>query len=340
MVQPRFLARLEVTNGGGTFDSQNPAPRRGDTLDSARIAFKVEKTLDPAPNQAEISIYNLSQQRIDQITGTVRKRIEWTPEEREELLALGLSAAPVETVYDNFGLGSVRLSWGYEGADQNTAFPPLSVGFIGGSSSMTVTDDGTDRILMIRAEDGGQLLGAGRLKKSYKGGTSTVDILADLIAAVGLSVDKSRLEQAMASALIARGISVGKLVQLGPYNASTAPAAAQITTVMDSLQLRWSVQDGEFLLLDTNTVLAGYPPLVLSEEAGSLFGNPERLEAQQMRAQTWAAAEARPGREVLLEAEDLSTQYRIDRVTHAGDTYEGGESVVTLDAIQTIPGVF
>jgi hypothetical protein len=337
---PRVLARLEVTNGAGTFDSQNPAPSRGDGLDSARIAFEVTKTLEPTPNTAIVRIWNLSQATIDRITGTVRKRLEWSPTERAELAAAGLAATPIEVVYDNSGLASIRLSWGYAGADPTTPFPPLSVGFIGASDSITVESDGLDSVLVIKAEDAGQLLGAARLLKSYKAGTSTVDILADLITACAVQVDKAGLEAAMGSALTARGIPVGKLVQLTGYNASGTPAAQQVKAVMDSLELRWSVQDGEFLLLDSSTVLPGYLPLILSAEAGTLFGTPERLEAQQMRARTWANAEARPGRQVLIEATDLGTQYRIDRVRHTIDTYSGGQSTVTLDALQTIPGLF
>jgi len=337
---PRLLARVEITNGGGTFDSQNPSPTRGDGLDEARISFDVERTLDPSPNTAKIRLWNLSQETIDLITGTVRKRIEWTAEEKAELAALGASSAPIEAVYDNSGLASVRLSWGYAGADPTTPFPPLSVGFIGESSKMTDASDGLDSILEISASDGGQLLGAGRLQKSYKRNASLVTVVGDLVRACGLSIDEDRLGTAMEAALFARGIPVSDLKLLTGYNAATAPAADQVNSIMDGLALRWSIQDGEFLLLDTNTVLAGYPPLVLTQETFSLFGNPERLEAQQMRARTWASAEARPGRQVQIQATDLGTQYRIDRVRHSGDTYSGGESVVTLDAIQTIPGVF
>lgn len=340
MTTPRLLARLQVTNGLGTFDSQNPAKRRGDTLDSVRISATVTKTIDPTPNTAEIELFNLADETVDSITGTVRVRQEWTPEEKAELLAKGASADPIELTYDNFGMGSIVLSWGYEGASPTTPFPPLSIGFIGGSTNMTIRSDGLDSILTIKAEDGGQLLGAGRLQRSYSQGANYINILADLLEACGVSVDKERLTNAIQAVLLARGISVSSLQTLRGYNAGTAPAATQIKTVMDSLQLRWSIQDGEFLVLDSNTVLAGYEPILLSSDANTLWGNPERLEAQQMRAQTWANAELRPGRQALLEAVALGTQYRVDKAVHALDTIEGGDTTVTLSALQTIEGLF
>jgi hypothetical protein len=339
MTWPQLRVRLEVTNGGGTFDSQGTSAPRGDGLDVPRIEATVNKTLDSVPNTAEIKIYNLSDKTIDLITGTVRKRLEFTPAQQAELLAAGASAQPLEVTYDNFGLGAVRLSWGYQGTDPRSPFPPLSVGFIGASSDMTRVP-GLSGVLVIKAEDGGALLGAGRLSKSYKAGADTVDILGDLINACGISVDRNKLRSAMQAALFQRQLPNSKLTQGRGYNAMTAPAADQIRSIMDALALRWSVQDGEFLLLDTNTVLAGYEPLQLSATDGTLLGTPEQLEAQQMRARLNANAEARPGREVFMQARGIAAQYRIDRVTHALDTKTGGTSVATLAAIQVVAGVF
>jgi hypothetical protein len=59
-----------------------------------------------------------------------------------------------------------------------------------------------------------------------------------------------------------------------------------------------------------------------------------------MAAETWCNAEIRPGRVIQIEATNLSTSYRIERVQHTGDTEEGGKSVPLLDALQTIEGVF
>jgi hypothetical protein len=340
MAQPRLLARLEITNGLGTFDSGAP-PTRSSSLAAPRIEWKVDKTLDPTPNTAEISIWNPSQDTVDKIRETVRTRIEWTPEERAELLAAGASAQPIEQTYDNFGMASVRLAWGYGAAAPGQPFPPLSVGFVGGSDKITDSfSGGGSRVLTLKCEDGAQVLGAGKSDKSYKGGTDTVIILRDLINALGLSVDEAKLRTSMQTAFIRRSIPVGKLSQAGPYSARGLPAAKLIGTIMDALQLRWSVQNGEFLLLDDTSVLAGYPPIILSAANGTLLGKPEPLGGGNYRARTWAHAEARPGREVLMQATGIDAQFRIDRTTDPGSTLSGGSTVVTLDQVQVIPGLF
>jgi hypothetical protein len=232
------------------------------------------------------------------------------------------------------------LSYGYVGADPKSPYPPMSVGFIGGSTNMKVEDDGTTSVLRIFAKDAGILLGAGRLDKYYRHGANTVDILVDLINACGLTVNRARLQQALESFVLARNLPISKLTQVGGYNAAPHKAADLITDIMKALELRWSVQDGEFLVLDSDTVLSGYKALELSEKAGSLFGPPQPLEANLMQGKTWATPEARPGREVKLLAEALGTQYRIEVQETAGDTDDGGNSMLTLGAIQSIPGLF
>ncbi len=332
MTQPRLIARVRITNGGGTFDSQPLVPSE----ETIRIAFDVQKSIDQQPNTATIRLWNLSPERVDQIQGVVVSRVEWTIAERAALRTAGLSSAPIETVYDNAGIAAVVFSWGYEGAAPPLPFPPLSEGFVGGSVSMEVDDNGEDSILTLKCEDAGQIMTAARLNQSYSSGTDTVTIVVDLINAMGLTVNDTNLRNLMQSSLLKRAIPIGKLQQIGGYNASRVPAAQQLRRIMKSLNLRWSAQDGRFLLLDRESVIPGYPPIVLSAATDSLFNNPRRRQAQQMAVQTWATPEIRPGREVLIQANELSTQYRVDRVTHTGDTEEGGQSVPVLDKIQII----
>jgi hypothetical protein len=337
---PRFAARLEITNGGGTFDSQAPGRLRGDGLDVPRIKFRLRKSLEQTPNTAEIEIFNLGKTTVDLILQRVVKRIEFTPEERAQLAAAGASSTPIEKIYDNLGIAAIRLSYGYVGASPSSPYPPMSVGFIGGSTKMIEEEDDTTSIFRIVAQDAGSLLGAARLDKYYRHGAQTIDILVDLIHACGLSVNRTRLQQALESFVLARGLALSKLTQIGGFNATPHKAGELITNIMKALELRWSVQDGEFLVLDADTVLSGYAPLVLSSEDGSLFGKPTRLEASQMQARTWATPEARPGREAQLAAATLGTQYRIEVQETTADTDEGGSSTLTLDAIQAIPGLF
>jgi hypothetical protein len=346
VTQPQLFARCRITNGTGTFDSGNPL-----TADRIRIQAAGTWTLEPTPNTIEIRLYNLEPETADLISGTVRKRIDWTPEERAQLIAAGASAAPIEVTTDNAGLASVELDWGYSVPGAAAIIPPLSLGFVGASNSIVTKPDGLDMVTTILAEDGGHTLGAASVvqvsggglvsfrSKSYSAGTNVVDIVVDLINAMALTVDRARLENTLATATIAGGGTAGDLLISGSYTCS-GPAVDHLRSFLSAVDLRWSIQNGEFLLLDSSSVIPGFPALKLSEADGTLHGPVERLQAQEMAAETWANPLARPGRQVEIQGVNVGTQYRIDQADLELDTYEGGSTRLKLDALQTIEGVF
>ncbi len=334
----RLVASVEITNGGGTFRSLDPGVV--DSLQQPRLEFTATKTLDSTPNPATIRLYGLSLDTLDRITGTVRKRISFSAEEIAQLEEAGASTQPIEITYDNAGLASVQLSWAYQEAGQTIGSQPLSVGFIGGSNSMSVVNEGVERVLVINAEDGAQVLGAGRLQRVFAPGTALAEMFVSLGEACGLRVDLQTIQTIIEEAFVRRGIPLGNAILGVSWNASVRPARDIIDAITRTLQLRWSIQDGEFFLVDSQTVLQGYPPIEVSDRRGNLLGPVERLEAQQARAITFADAELRPGREVTLLTSGFDAQYRIDEVTHAGDTYGGGTSTLTLTEIQVIQGLF
>lgn len=348
MGTPIFVARLRVTNGDGTFDSLGDVDARGER---PRIQADIVRSLANEPNTANVRIYNLAEDTIAKITGTVRSRIDWTPQEREALLAAGASAEPVELVADSNGLASIELSWGYADSEDRDIEPALAVGFVGQSSTIRPSWSGSDEILTIEAEDSGTLLGAGEVvqesgvgvvryrAKSYAGGTDIADVLVDLIAACGARADRDTLAAAIAVAMADKGLPAADTKVIGGYSAS-GPARPQVQAILGALGLRWSIQNGEFLVLGPDSVLPGVEPLELSTEAGNIIGQPRTLEANRLEIETWATASADPGRQVGVVATNIAASYRLDVAETNFDTYSGGSTTLKLDELQTIPGVF
>lgn len=344
---PVFVARLRVTNALGLFDSLDPVP----FAEQARIKFTVTKSLESEPNTATIEVYNLSPIMANLIRGVVRRRIEFSPLEKAALLLAGASAAPVEITSDGFGIAAVELSWGF--ADSSTMILPaaLKIGFKGQSSNIELVTEGNDRVLRIEAEDAGHLLGAGEViqiagggvvplqGKSYTAGTNVIQIMVDLINAMGLTVNVGILTSAVGQALLARGVPPSDLVLLGPYNASGS-AQAQLSQFLEAIGIRWSIQDGQFIVLTGAGVLPGYPPMVLSTALGNILGEPNLREGTKLDIATWPDADARPGRAVNVASSTITAAYRIAKATSTGDTYSGGEAQLELDELVTIAGVF
>jgi hypothetical protein len=347
MGSPICVARLRITNAAGYFDSLNPDPLGV----QPRIRFTVTRSLRSEPNTAQIQFYNPAPLTAALIIGVVRSRTDWTATERAQLFELGKSGATIEMISEIYGLGSVELSWGFTDSEAPNMLAALSVGFIGQSSKMRYAPDGRDQVLTIEVQDGAHLLGAGEaiqsagagvvpfVGKSYKPGTNVVDVIMDLIAACGLTADRARLLQQLQAAMIAKNLPPADLKLLGGYNAS-GPARPQVQQIMDALQLRWSVQNGELLFLDSTSVLTGFPPIELSSAAGNIFGEPEAVDAFKMAVRTWAQPGAAPGRAVTMITPTRTANYRIEVATTTVDTNSGGETRLELDELQTIPGVF
>lgn len=347
MGAPSCVARLRITNAAGFFDSLNPDPLGA----QPRIRAEIVRSLRTEPNTAKIEIFNLAPLTSALLTGVVQSREEWTPTQISQLFLAGQAGTPVEVTSEVFGLGAVELSWGFMDSVAPNILAAVKVGFVGQSSKMRSGPDSQDQILTIEAQDGGHLLGAGEavqiagggvvpfVGKSYTTGTNIIDIIADLIAACGLTVNRPALLLQVQTAMLARGLPPADLVILGGYNAS-GPARPQIEQFMNALNLRWSVQNGELLILDSTSVLLGYPPIVLSSALGNILGEPEVVDAGRMAVRTWAQADAAPGRAVTLITPTRTANYRIEVASTTLDTNSGGETRLELDELQTIPGVF
>jgi hypothetical protein len=337
------VARVKVLNPLGFFDSLNPVPFGP----LGRIRFSVSHNLNNEPNTAVIELFNLSPDTVAKIGGVVKSRKNWTPEERAQLALQGKLGIPPEIIADGFGQGAVELSWGYADSETMQVEAVLSVGFRGQSTLMNMIHEGNDRVFTIWAEDGAQSLGAAEAVqlagpgevpyqgKSYAGGTDITDIVADLVNAMGLSVDNGTLAAAIAESMVARGIPPAETKILGGYNAS-GPARPQLEQFLSALQLRWSIQDGEFIVLTQAGVLPGYAPVVLSTALGNIIGEPETKQAGKLGITTFASTVAKPGRPASVLTARVAAAYRIDTSLTEGDTSSGGETRLDLDELLTL----
>lgn len=334
------VARVEILNPAGEWDSKPPR-LRDDGTGQYDIEIDATFTLEPTPNKATVRVANLPAERLDQLRGRVRRRIEWTPEQRAELRAAGDSGESMELIYDRFDMASIRASWGVRRAptDKPGFVPEMQVGFIGATDEFGErAGDRLTPVTVFPCEDGGQMLGAGRGSKVFRAGASTTDIMVHLIESCGLTVDAEALDQALLSVLLARGYAASKLRQIDTYNTTMHPAAELIKRVMDGLDLQWTIYNSRFILLDADMVL-DMPRLDLSLTEGSLFSVPKKVK-EGWSVQTWANPMAIPGREVSLKTELTRETLRIERADHRVRTKAESMTTLTLKRLETVAGVF
>lgn len=114
------------------------------------------------------------------------------------------------------------------------------------------------------------------------------------------------------------------------------PTVREIDRVMDAAKLEWSIQDGHLQILAPKSTTAE-TAIVLSPKTG-LLGSPDHGAPEKdgspsvLKATSLLQAGLRPGRAVKIETGSIRGSYRVEKVTHEGDTH-GPEWHSTIEAL-------
>lgn len=246
-----------------------------------RFAFRIEKSLKPRANQAEIRIWNLSEE--------TRKRFE-----KDVYVALEAGyGADVSTIFvgnlnkvDHVRQGpnwvtSVRVGDGSKEIKQarvNTSFRP-----------------GTRPEEVVRTL-------VERMTQSFSSSGFNVKLAA------GNAITKAR-----------QGDTQGALKELTQGFVAVGGAFDELTRIGNNMGYDVSIQDKQLLFLGANET-DGKKEIQLSPTTG-LVGSPELAEQQHLKARSLLNGELRPGRGVSLQSDAFKGRYRIERVTVQGDTH-------------------
>lgn len=270
-----------------------------------RISWDVMKTLDGDANQATITVYGLSEQTHKRITGNITRKFEWTPYMREVLARAGASTADQTITYPGLGVAYVQLEVGYQNR--------IGQIFEGDTQRITHRATRTESILTIEASDNGAGIREGMIHKTWGPSTLFVDVVAGLVEAMGGSVNATQRALLVALSTTSTHIDF-------PYGfTAEGQAHALLSEMLKLLAIKWSFQDGEFVLLDADSLLP-LPPVAVDEPRG-LVGQPLVLEDGNVQIVTLADSELRPGRSVLLTSRAVNGTYRVERAHHTGDTH-------------------
>lgn len=266
-----------------------------------RFSFDVTKTNDLQPNTATITIYNLAEDTRSDLTRKVRRLAAKT-------YSLVDGAVPGNVEQTAFALGAayVKLSAGYGRA-------PSQV-MEGTSTSITSSRSGSDWRTILTFGDGELQARAALANQSFAPGTPFAVVIQYLIDTLGVDNNPAELALALAGKpAVTTGFPKGVLV--------TGPARKKLEQLLGLLEIRASIQDGRFqILTETGTTLDAPIPLSLSN---GLLDKPRPLEDNAFEVRTLLLPELSPGRPVALVSADVSGAFRVEQVTHRGDTHGG-----------------
>lgn len=331
-VVPQHNAMVTVINTTNVWTSAPSTPG----TEGPAISWSVRKTAGQEPNTAEITLYNLAPASVAAITDLVQTPVEFGIEEIAALQLAGASTAPSVITNTNLGIASVRLDVGYTGL-------PLWVWYVGQSTKILTARDNPETTVKLVCSDSGDVMGAGQIypPKTYAKGSKVITLVMDLIYAMGFSADATAVETAFFAAAAQLGAVVTSATTLLVPYTSAGSARKQLDQIFNALNLTWMILDGVFYVLTPNSTLPGYPPLIFTPADGTLIGSPRRIEGGGIEVDTTLRAGLIPWRAAVVMATGIDTvSYRIRAIGSSGSTESGASATVTLEVLQTIPGVF
>lgn len=267
-----------------------PVSGLGKIIDQLRVKFRIEKTNVGQPNDAQIEIYNLSDQTrglFEQPGTRVRVSIGYLGLNPDGVLGSGFySSASVETVF----IGDINKAKHEKKG-------------IGASVQQKI--EGPDIVTTISAKDGENRYRNARLDKGYPPNSKLTAVFDDLIKAMGLSAGakKGIPEKKWANGLALSGLARDHLNELCRANG-----------------LEWSIQD-ETVQIVAKTSGTPDTPLLISADSG-LIGIPSKTD-KGVEFTCLILPKLKPGRIVQVDSRVIKGAYKIRRVIHDGDSWQG-----------------
>lgn len=285
-----------------------------DTLDVSALdfEFKVLSTLQPFPNRAVITVWNLNQDHRSQLL----KRNRPTNGKTQPIPA--------------------QLEAGY--VDNHEVI------FSGDLREVGSKRDPTDWKTVISGDDGGTAYREARFSGgglTFKKGTPVGQIVNQCAAALGLG-DGNASDFAATAEILGVGSKLPHTMVLA------GPVAKALTRALDSIGLKWSIQKG-VIQLRTQGKPLGQPAIKLTPDTGLLgspesaidasvtFGNPQQFapgaqpkgakarrptDPSLLRLRSMLRPGLYPGRKIDLETNDFRGGYVLTECEYVGRTWD------------------
>lgn len=214
----------------------------------------------------------------------------------------------------------VSLSAGYKGR--------LSQIFRGDLRDAFSMRESDGWVTTISSGDGERARRTARIRRAFPPGTKVEVVLRALAGELGVGLGNS------ARALLSPKKLVHGSSEFVSGTVVHGNVAEQMSELLRSVGMEWSVQDGELQLLDKGRAL-DTEAVVLTPETG-LLDSPEPGHKGTIRATALLIPGLVPGAPVLIESSEVFGLFRIERADYSGDT-AGDDWTVQLEGKEFRP---
>lgn len=171
--------------------------------------------------------------------------------------------------------------------------------------------DGTEWVTRVQAGDGERAYKGSRVHESFAPGSSQRDLIKK-------AMESMKLEMRDALLKVLRGDWKGGQETFWHGATASGKSASLLTDALSSGGYSWSIQDGKIEILAANET-TGEQAILLGSSAG-LIGTPEAGEDGTIKARALLNGGLRPGRRIVVSSSHVDGTYRVERVTHLGDS--------------------
>jgi len=211
----------------------------------------------------------------------------------------------------------IRFEAGYDGEFKRIFTGDLRRGW--------TTTEGPDRVTHLEIADGDRAYNHARVGRSFRAGVDKRTAVKEIARSMGLKVPTSIEEARELADQFASGLTL------------QGPSQRELTRVLRSAGMSWSVQNGSLQIL-RNTDVRADQAIVISEDTGMIgspdYGPPKKPGATAMlTAVVLLKPELTPGGRVLVDSRDIKRGlFRVERLIHVLDTDPRGPWQTEIEA--------
>jgi hypothetical protein len=285
-----------------------------DAVRPLSFTFAVQRDKGLTPNNADVLIYNLSddtRSELEQLSGGFgqgtgkarRTKLRSSKAKKPKKQKAGVAHAP-----DDADGVVVRIEAGY---GEN-----IGQIFFGVLRKVSSWRQGAEWITQISGGDGESAITTAKISKTFTKGTPLTAVVRALVGALGVGEGglNATLNALDVTGFLAGGRTLQKALTMH------GDAATNLDQFMNSLGFQWSIQDGAFYAGPSGTpTFPGQGPL-LTPDTG-LLDVPQIDRNGKLVGKALLNADLLPGRVVRVESTRVTGNFLVERTQHKGSSF-------------------
>jgi hypothetical protein len=200
-----------------------------------------------------------------------------------------------------------------------SALVQVDAGYVGLTSTLFLGDlrttysqrQGPDWVTSLSAGDGEKAMRSARVNVALRKGSDVGTVLNALVKALG--VGAGNLSSAVAKI---QSLGLGGAFSMGTVLSGSA--AREMSRILESVGLTWSVQNGVLQILGIAEALQDFAVVV--DETHGMLGSPSVDKDGTVSFRMLIQPDVIPGRKAVVTAHELKGQYVLQECTYTGDT--------------------